>query len=484
MSNYFFLLLFISMSFSIQAQDSFFSEIIKNESGKNPLLSITENTSEKKYVILTHHRKNGMYLVNFSEMDSTLQKSGNASYEWKTGSNDAVQFLAAGFFQKKHHAFFSVTSEANLSNELFDVEFADGKTEVKSVEKFEIKNISNPGSFKVNISPSGKTILVMTEHPVDKTKNEGAKFNVYDEKLNKISELSLSFSVTSKPNPVNKPFVTDRGDVFLIKKDREKTDYKFFLYAYNAEMKGWNQKQITIPGKKIADIDAGINSSQEFVVAGFYNTLDVSSYEGYFYYCMDASLKYVSKATNPFTSEFMSEFIGKKAALKEGAVISGYYFENLITAPDNNCYIIAEIEEQNEQNFKYGDILYLQLSKDGNIRNAGKVKNNQESNADGGEWSSFNYAAVKDTLHLFHNEVNASASKSKFGEEVLYGTYHSRLTKGNTSTTVPEKEMIFANDDKLAFHPAFVYQTGDNYIIYLLLTKDNTNFVVGKMKLK
>jgi hypothetical protein len=483
MPNYFFLLLFTGLSLSLSAQDAFFSEVINNESGQNPLVSITENTNDKKYVLITHHQKNGLYQVYFSELDSTLQKSGNASYEWKIGANDGVQFLAAGFFQKKHHAFFSVTSETNLTNELFVIEYSNGKAEVKMVEKLEIKNISNHGSFKVNISPSGKTILVTTELPVDKSKNESARFSVYDEKLNKITDLSLSFSVTSKPNPVNKPFVTDRGDIYLIKKDREKTDYKFFLYAYNAELKGWNQKQITIPGKKIADIDAGINSSQEFIVAGFFNTLDVSSYEGYFYYCLDASLKYVSKATNPFTSEFLSEFIGKKAASKEGAVISGYYFENLITAPDNNCYIIAEIEEQNEQNYKYGDILYLQLSKDGNIRNAGKVKNNQESNGDDGEWSSFNYASVKDTLHLFHNEVSASASKSKFGEEALFGTYHSRLTKGNTSTTLPEKEMIFTGE-KMAFHPDFVYQTSDNHIIYILLTQDKMKYVAGKMKLK
>jgi hypothetical protein len=331
-------------------------------------------------------------------------------------------------------------------------------------------------------------MLVMKESLIEKGKNESARFTIYDERFNIITETNLSFLVASKPNPVNKVLVTDKGDFFIIKKDREKNEYKFYLHAFNAELKGWNQKQILIPGKMISDIDATLNTSQEFIVSGFYNTNDVSSYEGYFYYRLDASLKYITKVNNRFEAEFMSNFIGKKAASKGDAVISGYYFENLIPTSNNQSYLIAEIEEFENvggvEKYGYGDIMFLLLDKEGNIKNSGSLKNKQQTQNDKGEWSSFNYAACKDTLHLFHNEVNPSDSKSKFSDATFYGTYHSKIIKATAATTYPEKEMIFSGEEKLSFHPEYVYQTSDDYMIFLVLSKEKTSYAIGKMKLK
>jgi hypothetical protein len=184
----------------------------------------------------------------------------------------------------------------------------------------------------------------------------------------------------------------------------------------------------------------------------------------------------------------MSNFIGKKSAAKNDAVITGYYFENLVSAPEDICYIIAEIEEFDNSGgvdkYNYGDIMYIQLNLEGKIKNSGSLKNKQQTQSDEGEWSSFNYAAVNDTLHLFHNEVNPSDSKSKFTDATFAGTYHSRIIKATASSTLPEKEMIFTGEEKLAFHPEYVYHTSDDHLIFLLLSKDKLNYALGKMKLK
>lgn len=469
-------------------QETSFSALKKNESANFPLLSVTENTKSKEYQVASFHEKNDFYQVNFEIYDSMLVSKNTISHSWKKSGNDKILFLGSTIFQNKYYSFFSIITESKLTNELVTLENQNGKLELKSLDQFTIKSNSNTGAYKLSFSPSKKTMLVMKESVVEKGKNEDVKFLVFDEMLNKITDVAMSFPVVSKPNPVNKALVDDKGDFFIIKKDREKTEYKFYLYAYNAELKGWNQKQVSIPGKMISDIDACLNSSQEFIVSGFYNTLDVTSYEGYFYYRFDASMKYVAKVNKKFEADFMANFIGKKAASKEDAVITGYYFENLISAPDNNSYLIAEIEEfetlEGTEKYNYGDIMYIQLDKEGNIKNSGSVKNKQQTQNDNGEWSSFNYAACKDTLHLFHNEVNASDSKTKFTDATFYGTYHSRLIKSIPATTTPEKEMIFTGDEKLAFHPEYVYHTSDDHLIFLLLSKDKLNYSLGKMKLK
>ncbi len=469
-------------------QETVFSTLIKNETGNYPLLSVTENEKTKEYQVVTFQEKNDSYQVHFNQYDSLLAVKNSISHSWKKEANDKISFLGSVFFQNKFYSFFSVLTESKLTNELVSIENSDGKLEIKTLDQIEIKNHTNAGAYKLSFSPKQKTMLVMKESLVEKGKNESVGFIVFDEMFNKVTETSMSFAVPSKPNPVNKAFVSDKGDIYVIKKDREKTEYKFYFYAYNAELKGWNQKQISIPGKMISDIDACLNSSQEFIVAGFYNTLDVSSYEGYFYYRFDASLKYISKINQRFTADFMGNFIGKKAAAKGDAVITGYYFENLVPAPADNCYIIAEIEEFDNtggvDKYNYGDIMYIQLDKEGKIKNSGSVKNKQQTQNDEGEWSSFNYAAVKDTLHLFHNEVNPSDSKSKFTDATFYGTYHSQIIKATAATTIPEKEMIFNGEEKLAFHPEYVYHTSDDHLIFLLLSKDKLNYALGKMKLK
>ena len=123
------------------------------------------------------------------------------------------------------------------------IENQNGKLEIKTLDQFTIKSASNTGAYKLSFSPKQKTMLVMKESVVEKGKNEDVKFLVFDEMLNKITDVAMSFPVPSKPNPVNKVLVDDKGDFFVIKKDREKTEYKFYLYAYNAALKGWNQKQ-------------------------------------------------------------------------------------------------------------------------------------------------------------------------------------------------------------------------------------------------
>lgn len=483
------LILFLGkLALPLTAQETIFSTSHKNISTEYPLLSITENPEAKEYQVVTFLEKNDSYLINLEILDTALVSRNKTEYQWKKGANDKILFLGSTWMNSKFHSFFSIVSESNLKNELVSVMNDGGNLEIKNIDEFVIKSVTNFGAFKIDFSPHRKKMLVMKESLIEKGKNESVQLNVLDDQFNQQSDLSLSFSVPSKPNPVNKALITDNGDVFIIKKDREKTEYKFYLYAYNNDLKGWNQKQISIPGKMISDIDACLNTSQEFIVSGFYNTLDVSSYEGYFYYRFDNSLKYSSKVNNRFTADFMANFIGKKAASKEDAVITGYWFENLIAAPENNSYLIAEIEEFENtggiEKYNYGDILYLQLDKEGNIKNSGSLKNKQETQNDKGEWSSFNFAVTKDTLHLFHNEVSASESKTKFTDATFYGTYHSKLIKATPASTIPAKEMIFKGGEKLAFHPEYVYQTSDAHLIFLLLSKDKSSYAFGKMKLK
>ncbi len=472
---------------TVSAQSNF-SEIFPNNSKQNNLLNISEDNSNQFYYSLFFEETNSEYKIQQITLDSNLATGENIKMSWKKGPNDKITFLNAGIIQHVYTGFYSRIDEKKNTHELIAVRFGDNVGIEIVMDSFQIKSLSNTGAYQVSISPKGEAIAVLKESFIEKNKQESADVYVFGPDFNRLNELSLTFAAHSKPNPVNKIFATDKGDVFIIKKDREKTDYKFYVHAYNAELKGWNQKQITLPGKKVADIDACLNSSQEFIVAGFYNTIDVTSYEGYFYNRFDVSLKPLVRLNKRFTAEFMTDFIGKKAANKEDALISGYYFENLLPGNNDEIFIVAEKEDYENANgkekFTYEDILYLHFDKEGEIKNSGSLKNKQITENDNGEWSSFNYAVTADTLHFYHNEVDESDSKSKFGEETFYGTYHSKVFRINQSTTVPAKEMIMASDEKLSFHPSLVYQTSDNKLLFLLMSKTKDQFALGKVEIK
>lgn len=465
-----------------------FSEIFPNNSKQNTLLNISEAKEFHHYYSLFFEESKSEYKIQQISFDSSLVTIENINISWKKGPNDKITFLNAGIIQHVYTGFYSRIDEKKNTNELIAVRFGDNVGIETVMDSYELKSISNTAAYQVAISPKGDAIAVLKESFVEKNKQESADVFVYGPDLNKLSELSLTFSAASKPNPVNKIYVTDKGDVYIIKKDREKTDYKFYVHAYNAELKGWNQKQINIPGKMVSDIDACMNNSQEFIVAGFYNSFDVSSYEGYFYHRYDVSLKPLVRMNKRFTPEFMTDFIGKKAANKDDAVISGYYFENLLPGKNDEIFIVAEKEEfenvNGKERYSYQDILYMHFDKEGTIKNAGSLKNKQETEGDDGEWSSFNYAVIEDTLHFYHNEVNEGDSKSKFGTSTFYGTYHSKVFRINKSTTVPATEMIMEGDEKLSFHPSLVYQTSDNYLLFLLMSKPKDKFAFGKVEIK
>lgn len=480
---------------NIHAQ-SYFSEIIPNPTSSYSLLNISESVSDKMYYSLFVNESNSNFELNEITLDSNLNTLEKVKTSWVKGANDKITFLNAGVIQHVYTVFFSRINEKKNLNELVVLQYGDGVAIERTIDSIEIKSITNTGIYHVSISPKGQAFAVLKEDFIEKNRQESAHVLVFTETFEKISDLSLTFPVPSKPNPVNKIFVTDKGDVFIIKKDREKTDYKFYLHAYNGELKGWNQKQVNIPGKKISDIDACLNSSQEFIVAGFYNTFNVSDYEGYFYDRFDASLKPMARLNKKFEADFMANFIGKKAASKDDAVISDYYFEHLFAGNNDEIFIIAEKEEYESANgiekYLYGDILYMQFDKEGSIKNAGSLKNKQESQNDKGEWSSFNYAVTNDTLHLFHNELSESDSKNKFGESTFYGTYHSKIYRINQSKTILSNEMIlkeydnsiFPKAEKLAFHPNLVYQTSDNYLLFLSMSKSKDRYALGKVKIK
>lgn len=472
---------------TITAQTNF-SEIFSNESKQNNLQNISEETNYKIYYTLFFEENNTTYKIQQLTFDSNLVTYENIKLEWKKGPNDKITFLNAGIIQHVYTAFYSRIDEKKNTHELIAVRFGDNVGIERMVDSFQIKSLSNTGAYQVSISPKGEAFAVLKEAFIEKNKQESADVFIFDPNFTRLNELSLTFSAQSKPNPVNKIFATDKGDVFIIKKDREKNEYKFYVHAFNAELKGWNQKQITLPGKKVSDIDACLNSSQEFIVAGFYNTFDVTSYEGYFYNRFDVSLKPLVRMNKRFTPDFMADFIGKKAANKSDAVISGYYFENLLPGNNDEIFIVAEKEgyenANGKENFSYEDILYLHFDKEGTIKNSGSLKNKQITENDNGEWSSFNYAVTADTLHFYHNEVNDSDSKNKFGEETFYGTYHSKVFRINQSATVPAKEMIMPTDEKLSFHPSLVYQTSDNKLLFLLMSKTKDRFALGKVEIK
>jgi len=85
--------------------------------------------------------------------------------------------------------------------------------ERKEIDRLPAYNAGNTGRFRVNVSPDHQFLVVLRENIYDKAKNETIALHRYDTDLNQVWTKTHAFSILSKNQTVNIPFVNNKGDL-------------------------------------------------------------------------------------------------------------------------------------------------------------------------------------------------------------------------------------------------------------------------------
>lgn len=403
---------------------------------------------------------------------------------FEVGESDKFFFVEAPVLNGIPYLICSKYIAAQKKHVLLAYEYDDnGIHSEKGRELFSIPafNPNNCGKYRMNLSADKNYAAVNVDYPSDKTKNENIQIIRFDAQLEITWKKEYTFETISRANPVNIPLVNDKGDLFIIKKDFNKTNYKFQILSVDGNSGVIVAKPINVNGVFISDIRGGITSEGRLAVSGFYSSIGYTEYEGMFYFAFDASGNTVAKHHETLPVDMLAQFIGKKEASKEKASIPGFLLQHLIPTQDGGMIALAEktstVKDGEKEKHEYGDILAMSMDNAGNIRWSQNISKKQNSINDHALWSSYNYWVHNDTLNILYNKVDLDESISKtgkrkkadeFGEFSFAGTVHVMVTPKGQMTSSSLIAMHRKHSIPMAMDPDMIYQDQEGAVYFML----------------
>ncbi|MBX7094632.1 MAG: hypothetical protein K1X56_07930 [Flavobacteriales bacterium] len=457
---------------------NFGPEINSTHSDLN-ICSISELTNGNKLVVRSNYQSNATR-YSFEIFDESNTQIGFSTHTFSIPETDRLYYVETITLGEKNWLFisrFNATEKTHVLNAYPITEDGiqeNGKMEIDRMPAF---NVGNTGKFRLNISPDKKNLVLVHEFPSDKTKNESLSIHIFDQDLKETYHKDHLFDIPSRPNPVNLPFINNNGDVFIIKKDRDKTQYKFLIVSIDKSTRHLGIKPITVTGLLISDIKAGLLHNGNLVVLGFYSSQNYSDYEGMFYFAFDPGGNVAAKHHEMLNSDILSNFMSKKEASKAGAFLSGFSLQHLVAQDNGGLYVLAEKSSITTNNnldaFLYEDILVLNIDHNGNVKWGKGVKKKQESINDHAKWSSYNFWLHNDTLNLIYNKVFPDDQLTKtgkrkkadeFGDKTFYGSTWSMICPDGSITNNPLLQLHSNHSVPMSLNPELLYQSPKGYV--------------------
>lgn len=130
---------------------------------------------------------------------------------------------------------------------------------------------SNPGDWYVAATPDKKHVAVIAQLPHEKDTPDQFKYFFLDENFKEISKGQLSFSGDTKKIPIFNFLASDKGDLYLIAEEFDKS-YKYpVVYKVAAGAAGSSIIPVMVPDPSLRNLNytASVNNAGDLILAGY-----------------------------------------------------------------------------------------------------------------------------------------------------------------------------------------------------------------------
>ncbi len=377
--------------------------------------------------------------------------------------------------------------------------------------EIEFERRNNAGTFSYVISNDEKKLLIYYNMPYEKASPEKFGIHVLDESLATIWDREMELPYKDNLFFVEQFRLDNNGNVYVSgveyedeasiyrtrKKGNDGAKYKYHILAYNKDNERVKDYEIALNDKFITDLQFEVADNGDLICGGFFSENGTYSIKGSFFLKVDGKTKtIVSQNYKEFGEDFITQHWSKKQVKKakkkeekKGKSIEMYEYDldDIILREDGGAVLIGEqyytytysytSTDGNGNSrtvyvtvYVYNDILVVNTNPDGTISWINKIPKRQSTSNDGGYYSSYALAVVKDRLYFVFNDniMNLDANKDPNNDKI-----HRFSLKEGVCVLAEmkmdgsfEKEALFnLKDEKFITRPKVCEQTSDNEMI-------------------
>ncbi len=411
--------------------------------------------------------------VEFFTKDMKLQRSEEMELKYKGKQRDFEDVIMLG---GKLFLLTSFNNTAKKQNYLFK-QSINSKTlspskNLDMISETEARNKEVKGTFAFRLSSDSSRLLIFNELPFEKKNPARFGFRVFDQDFSLLWEKNIVLPYPNNQFTVEEYRVDEFGNVFLLGvlyKDEAKwrrrgnPSYQYVLLSYFDQGETVDEFRIDLEDKFITDLTFRIAKDGTLVFSGFYSDRGTYSIKGtYFFHLQPRTREMNNRHATPFDFDFLTAFMSEKNREKAKAAelnkdvrrapeLYDYSLDELILRSDGGAVLVAEqfyIQQQmyrdyypygyypygyyspyyyNRYNtyqtdyyYNYNDIIVVNIRPNGEIEWSARIPKWQETRNDGGYYSSYAMANVRDKLYFIYNDNTRNFSGSKSNRVYSY----------------------------------------------------------------
>ncbi|MBX2872816.1 MAG: hypothetical protein KTR30_11965 [Saprospiraceae bacterium] len=395
----------------------------------------------------------------------------------------------------------SFNNEAKKKNYLFAQELTRQLTPRKTLQligEIDTRSKFKEGKFDLSISRDSSKVLVYNQLPYKKNEPERFALRVFNNKFEELWQQDVTLPYGDGNFGIEEYRIDRDGNVYLlgvIYEDRSrvrrngKPTYNYTVLAYTEEGERAQEYRIDLENEFITDLTFRVANNGNLTCAGFYSNKGTYSIKGTCFFQLDVNTKEIASLNlMAFDFDFLTEYMtpgGKNRA--ERAEVQGktnrapelyrYSLDDLILRSDGGAVLVAEqyyVYQQSyyywdgslryDHYYNYNDVIVVNIQPDGVIEWATRIPKRQETVNDGGFYSSYAMATVRDRFYFIYNDNSRNYQRTNRNRRNLYnfnGRFSvvvvSEIQKDGQLKTFP----LFTNRDAdVITRPKFCKQNG------------------------
>lgn len=436
------------------------------------------------------------------------------------------------YIQSKMYLITSYHNKAKKKNYLFAQEIKDNlqlSEKLIKIGEIDVDNLDREGSFDIKMSRDSSKVLVYYDLPHKSGGNEKLALNVFDSSFNELWNKKIELPYSDKQFIVEKYKVDNFGNVYMLcvrffdgtkYRRKGKPNYEYLLLSYYENGDQNSSYSFGDKHKFLTDLTFEPLTKGTIVCAGFYSEKNSFSIKGIFFFRVNILQdEILAKNFKEFDFDFLTYHYtdnqkerAEKASIKNDKAkepeLYRYDLGDLILRSDQGVVMIAEqyfVREysnfgnngwntfnnnpylNNNRNisyvYNYNDIIVININPEGEIIWTSSIPKRQVTTNDGGYYSSYAKAAVRDKIYLIFNDNHRN-----FDER----TERQHNFDGRNSvialTTVSKKgesltESVFFNEEaNVMTRPKVCKQVGKSKMI--IYGESNKHFRFGLLDFK